>query len=204
MVTEEQPPSPTNSDALRRARELVAKLRTNQLREQEIAEEAKEIAAENQRIQDRELTTLFGQLGITHLGIEATGNLPAFEARLKDYYRANIAASWPEDKRKAAHDWLEKNAPGLMKTVITIVLPRGTAGVAKKIVAALRKFRLPSGAPVEFELERTVQHNTLSAWLREYYEVRMKKSKNEPVPPLALLGATVGQTVAVGPSKEKK
>src|SRR5262249_55713937 len=57
---------------------------------------------------------------ITELTIEANENLPAYEAKLVDYYRANIAASWSAERRQAALETLEKlGLAGLLKATVT-------------------------------------------------------------------------------------
>lgn len=134
-----------------------------------------------------ELPDLFADAKIDRLGIEAEGNLPAYDTVLSDYYHANI----PEDKKDDAFSWLDKNKHGdLIKTVITIELGRGDRKTAK----AVEKFL--DDNDIGYSRKLAVPWNTLTAFVKEQI------GKGVALP-LDLLGATVGRVVKLKVRKEK-
>jgi len=147
---------------------------------------------EQQRSLERQsLPDMFAMAGITKLGLEAEGNMPAYDAVALPYYRANIAASWPEEQKAEAFTWLEKNGGGdLIKTEIVIRLPRKATNLRIAVIKALRKLR------VDHTVDLNVPWASLTSFVREYIE---KRHKN---PPLDVLGADVGRIVRLRPRKE--
>lgn len=150
------------------------------------------VGEENKKLQRLTFETLpemFAAAGIDSLGLPAEGNNPPFEAKLNPFYRANIAASWDEERRAAAFKLLESlGAASLIKTFITIEVPREDRKKVKEITAALRKMKC------HFEVEASVHSGTLTAFVREQLE-------EGRVLPLDVLGASVGNIVKM---KERK
>lgn len=137
------------------------------------------------------LPTMFMTAGVDNLGLPAEGNHKAFDAKLKPYYHASIAAGWPEEKRAAAFAELSKRgAASLIKTTITVYLDRTDRAKAKAVIAALKKLK------VEFETNLSVHSGTLTAWLKE----QIGENGVTDIP-LDVFGATVGNTVEL---KERK
>jgi hypothetical protein len=136
------------------------------------------------------LPDMFIEVGIDNLGIPAEGNLPGYDFKLSPYYRANIGADWPSDRRQQAFDYLEKRGDGdLIKTTITVLLPRDQRKMSKKIEVFLRKLK------VNYSVDLSVPWSTLTAYVKEQIE------KNDAVLPLETLGAQVGNVVKMNERK---
>jgi hypothetical protein len=128
-----------------------------------------------------------------NLGLPAEGNKPAYDAKLAPYFRANIAADWDAERRVKAFKELEKRgAQDLIKTEITVLVPREDRQKVKAIEAALKKLK------AEYEINLSVPHTTLTAWVREQI-VEHKKAI-----PLDVFGAQVGMVVNMRERKERK
>mgnify|MGYP001016388974 CR=1 FL=1 len=178
------------ADLLKRAREMVKEARDLEVRMQNGAELMKQLGTRKNELTFKELPDLYSEAGIRNLGIEADGNLPAYDTQLKPFYKANM----PEDPdlRSRGFQWLDKEGHGdLIKVQFTINLGRGDVGQAKKLEAALKKLK------IEYEKKMTVPWNTLTAFVKEQIEEKHR------TPPLDLLGAVVGQVVTIKPVKEK-
>lgn len=180
---------PPSTDALNKLRDKVRRARDIEQEVASIQERAQELQKEKQEILFKELPDLYEEYGVDKLGLEAEGNLPAYDTELKPYYHANI----PKDGEDEAFAWLEKNKHGdLIKTKIIVEMGRGDRALAKKVEAALKKLKVPYSSTLG------VPWNTLTAFVREQIEQR------QTTPPLAILGATVGRVVTLKPRKEKK
>lgn len=175
---------PLSEDQLSR---ITAKLRAARDLKLEIAqtEEAlKDKKSHLTAIERVELPEMFQKAGINSLGLDPEGNMPGYDCSKEPYYRANIAASWPEEKRQAAFDWLKKNGgPDLIKTEISIMLPQKSQAIVKQVVKALKALKVTS-----FTVSESVPWSSLTAFVRECYK-RQKKV------PLDVLGADVGEVV---------
>lgn len=138
------------------------------------------------RLRETELPDLFDQAGVQKIDIPAFGNYPAVSAQLRKAYGAGISASWDDERRQAAFDWLDKNGHGsLIKTTITVSFDRDDRSGAKKFLALLRKNK------IKFEVKSSVHSGTLTKWLRDQVE-RVKK-----MPPLETIGGFVGKEVKI-------
>src|SRR5262245_52600128 len=107
------------ADKLERARDAVRNLRDLELGIQNL--EAKLADAKKQQLQitRNDLPDLFNELGIAELTLQKEGNMPAYTAKLKPFFTAGIAASWPEEKREEAFAYLTSiGAQDLIKTKI--------------------------------------------------------------------------------------
>ena len=105
------------------------------------------------------------------------------------YYFANIAANWTEADRRQAFDYLERTGNGdLIKTQIVISYAREERADALAFLQTLQK----QGLTPSFVEQ--VHHQTLSAWLREQYELHYA-TLTHPLPDLAKIGGTVGRRV---------
>lgn len=186
-------PESKNPDKLQTARDLIAKARDLRLTIESRDEANKSDKTELKGIEQKSLPELFQELKIRNLGLEAVGNTPAYEARLKPYYHANIQAEWPDEDREKGFKYLEDTGNGdMIKTVITIELPRGERTTAIKVEKALDKLKVP------YTSEKAVPWGTLTAWLKEMIEV------HKETPPLETIGATVTNVVSLTKIKEKK
>lgn len=179
-------------DKLELVREQLRRSRDTELEMSDLATRLKVKSEEQNKRVFEELPALFQEIGIDRLGIEADGNLPAYDAALSPYYKASISGEWPPERQDAAFDWLEKEGHGdLVKNMFVVQLGRGDEKKALRLRALLEK------AGFEFENKRAVPWNTLTSFVKEQVE------KHNTTPPLDLLGATVGKIVKLKPRKEK-
>lgn len=140
----------------------------------------------------RVLPELMMEAGVKTLGLEAEGNLPAYDFTLRNYARANVAASWEPERRAAGFEALERAGAGdLIKTVLTVEFGRGEVELARDVQAQL------SEEGRESRLSMDVPHQTLSAWLREAI------ARGQELPPLELIGGEVGQIVEMKPRRDR-
>ena len=164
----------------------------------ELANQIKELEDQLATVKRQHLNVIFDQLpalmdaaGVDRLGLPAHGNYPAMNVELTPYYKANIAAGWPEEKRQAAFTALtELGHEDLIKTEITIAVPRGEHHIVQDLLDMIACDYGLAGRAAE-----SVHSSTLSAWLREQIEA------NNPLPPLDVIGATVGRIAQI---KERK
>ena len=155
-----------------------------------LAEELKDTNGRVNKLQHEELPLLVLEAGIDKLGLDAEGNMPAFDTALKPYYHANITQANAEK----AFAWLEKEKHGdMIKNVFTIQLGMGDNVTAKELEKFLKKEKIP------FERKRGVPWNTLTAFIKEQIEDRKVKPSDLP---LDLLGAHVGKIVTMKPRKK--
>jgi hypothetical protein len=130
------------------------------------------------------LPSLFADAGVDKLGLEAEGNLPAYDAKAKPYYHASIAAEWPLERQAQGFNWLIDNGHGdVVKTVISVEFGRGEIARA----TALKELLLAQG--LSYNEKLGVQWNTLTKLVKELIETK------HSMPPLDLLGADVGRVV---------
>lgn len=169
---------------MRRAREL-------ELRSQELQQQLAEVQDELQTLLTATLPGKFEEVGIDKLGLLAEGNLPAYDATLKPYYRASIPAAWPPERQQKAFGYLETHDAGdLIRNTFTVELGRGTTRQQERLRKALAK------TGVAYNERRAVNHNTLTAWVKEQIE------KHATMPDLETLGAQVGKIINLKPRKE--
>jgi hypothetical protein len=123
------------------------------------------------------------EAGIDRIGLPASGNLPAVDLTITPHYSANIWASWPPEKRKAAFDALTELGHGdLIKTEITTTFRRDQRDEALSL-----QRHLIDTYNLNPTLQESVHSKTLTAWLREQYE------RGNPLPPLDVIGAFIGR-----------
>lgn len=184
-----QAPPATNKDKVDKLRAMVTQARDLELQKADLEERIKDLSAQLEQLYWQDLPELMGEAGVSVMTLEATANHPEIEAKAQPFYAANIAASWPEEKRKAAFSWLDTNDHGdLIKTDVVVAFPRDQRTKALKFFESVsKKFK---GAMVK----ENVHHTTLTAWLREQIE-------NGESVPLDIIGGTVTRVVKL---KEKK
>jgi len=179
------------ADRLAQLRDLVAEARDLERRKAQLQEELSDV---NKQLTGeggmyfKKLPDLMGEVGVSVVTLEADGNNPAVEAKAGPYYACNIAVGWPEEKRKAAFEWLDTNGHGdLIKTEVTVQFRREDRNDAVRFLELARAFGTP-------EIKEAVHHGTMTAWLREQVE------QHQYIPPLDLIGGAVGRSVKL---KEK-
>lgn len=181
-----------DEDATTRLREAVKKARQIQQGIEDLETQLAAQKADLNRMFRDELPDLMDKIGTRMMELEGEGNQPPFIAKLVPYYYANIAADWPEEKRKAAFGWLEANGHGdLIKTNVTVPFRREDRKKAIAFTAGLQKKGVVSIVKEE------VHFMTMKAWLKEQIE------EKKTMPPLDLIGGDVGRVVEIKPVKEK-
>lgn len=189
VVAQMKQRKPPAEDALEKVRDVVRRYRDRQGEVADLTERLRRAEEELSTLRLQTLPDMMDALGIDQIGLPAEGNLPAFDAKVRNYYRAHIPvdAPWAPD----AYQWLDKNGHGdLIKTQIVVDIPRGDRELAKKIEEALNK----RGVPYTSRL--SVHHGTQTAWLKEQVE------KYGRTPPLQTIGGTVGRIAEPKQRKE--
>ena len=172
------------ADKLDALRDMARQLRDKEAEISSLDERIKDAKAEAADIRTKKLVDLMAEVGVDRVGLPAEGNYPACDAELKPYYHAVISADWEPERRQAAFAWLDSAGHGdLIKTAITILIPRDDRAMAKSIELYLEQ------CGVSYTAQLDVPWNTLTAFVREQIE------NYHRTPPLETLGATVGQVV---------
>lgn len=184
-----EPKAAPAADLLERIRKSVASARDLEIEVEEMAERLKEKKAFLLKLTQRELPDLMGEAKMDTFGLEAEGNLPAYDVKIRPFYSAKI----PDERVEEANDWFADNGHGdLVKNVFTIQFGKGEAKQAEKLRERLSK------AGYEYTQKESVHTQTLLAFIREQIEVY-----GEPIP-LDLFGATVGRVAKIAPRGEMK
>lgn len=183
-------PIVASEDSLTRARELATRYHQLLAEIEGIRAVLSERSEELQRLQYRELPDLFSEVGISSVGVDGA------VIEVVPFYKANIAADWPQERRDRAFNWLESNEAGdIIGTTVTVAFQRGQIELARQLEASLREQPWANSNPPV--LQRSVPWNTLTALVRE----RLEQGKETP---LEDLGATVGRVARVKSAGKKR
>ncbi len=173
--------------SIEKLQELAAQARDAELDIEGLESTLKSRKQELESIYSEKMPELMDELKLDNVGIASNGNKPGMDFKLRPYYLANIAASWPAEKRQDAFDLLTKlKADDLIKTEVSTKLPKGQLTLAKKLVQAAKQLGVTA------DLKMTVPHMTLGAWLRELYEHRHQALSTSD---LEKIGGHVGRKV---------
>lgn len=186
-----------NPDKLAKLREAAREARDLEFRIADLQNVLKERKAELDQIYSQKLPQLLDELGLDQIGIPAEQNMPGYDYKLKPYYSANIAASWPTEKREAAFDYVKSmGAEDLIKTEVVAYFPKGGLKQAQKLLSQIKKIKIATKVgkkkitkPIQVELSKSIPHASLTAWLRELIE------KHHSMPDLEKIGGSVGRMV---------
>jgi hypothetical protein len=133
------------------------------------------------------LPEMFYEARVDRVGLPAEGNRAAYDIQLKPFYRANIAADWPDEKRSAGFAAMtELGLKDLIKYTITIRFAPGDEMI--DTVMGWLDFN-----QIEYETDLAVAWNTLSAALKSL-------CKNNKIPSdsqLQAIGGMIGHVVDV-------
>jgi len=185
------------SDKLDRLRAACAAARDLELEIQDLEQHVKEKRRDLLDLRYKALPDLFMAARITRLDLDASGNMPSYEAKMADHYHANISTSWPQERQEDALNWLEDQGLGdLIKRTIEIDFGRDEHNWFGQVMKALNKLPNLTG---RIKVRRFVPWNTLTAWLKEKYQNDEELGDND----LRKLGAVVGKKVDIKPTKEK-
>lgn len=189
------PRAAPSNDKLERARDLVRQMRDTQ---REISDAEEVLSERKQRFEELRHKTVpdfFAELGVNIVGLEAEGNQPAVEAKLRPYYKASISKDWPDARRDEAFDLLEQLGVGsIVRRVFVVDVDRENQKEIKRIRALLSK------ASVDYLERRDVPWSTLTATVRELSEAGEVLSPED----LTTIGAVIGHIVEVKEQKGKK
>lgn len=189
IAAETAAPSTTSLEKIERS---VAEARDLEKEIEDIQNTLKEKNVKLYELYHVTLPDLMMAANVDTLGLPAKGNLPAVDAEMKPYYSANIAASWPEEKRAEAFEYLiSLKAGDLIKADVIASYGRSKIADAKKLAAQLSKKKGVSAV-----LKQAVHSQTLTAWLKEQVE------KHNRTPNLEKIGGSVGQVVKLKARKE--
>jgi hypothetical protein len=186
--------SEATTATLERIRDELRAQRDRKLELIDLEDKVKQLKAAIHMHERTGLVDMFHEAGIDTLGLPPEGNQAGYNAELKPFYQANIAASWPEEKKEAAYTWLEKNGAGdIIKATITVRLPLKSNALRKKVVTILNA--IPG---LEFTEAKAVPHSTLTAYIKNII------TKKKQMPPLDVLGADVGYVVKMEERKPEE
>lgn len=177
--------SPMNEDALAAVRDMARSMRDLSLEIKELEERTAEKKKLLTQLSMTDMPDLFEQHHVRSIGLDAEGNLPAYDVTSKPYYHAVL----PKEK-DAGLRWLEEEGHGdMIRRAYTVNLQKDSEEEARALRAFLEEHDMA------FEEKETVPWTTLTAFVREQIEKRHK------TPPLDILGAFVGRKVELKPKR---
>lgn len=171
---------------LKRAQRLAKDLIDVTANIEHVEKQLKDLKKRRAEIESREIPDLFGEIGVDSVGIP-DGNC---DVVVKPFYKANIAATWDEERREQAFRWLEENGYGdIISIDVTVSFKRGERALADSFLDVIRK-SFPGANSHPPVMKMGVPWNTLTALVKEQIE------RGEAIP-LDVLGATVGQVASI-------
>jgi hypothetical protein len=187
LAAEAQAASPADAEApptLERMQQLAAEVADIDERIEKNTLRIAVLQARRNAIVTRELVELMDDAHVTQLQVGAD----VFKAG--PYYKAVIPV---EDQNHPGYAWLEAHEAGsLIKNQVVLEFPRGSEDDAKLAEDMCRK----RFQQAEVSRKRMVHHGTLTKWLREVHE------SGDTMPPLDVIGGTVGRIVKITKAKE--
>lgn len=174
-------------DKLDAVRDAIRALRDLERRKADLAEQLAEINKSILSYQFTKLVDLFTETRVDSLGLEAEGNLPAYDAEKTQLYSAKI----PEDKERDAADWFEENGHGdLVKATFTVAFGMGEIETARSFEKLLEE------KDVDYSSRVGIHPQTLLAFVT-------KEMKADHILPMTLLGAKVVDMVKLKERRQK-
>ena len=174
-----------SGDKLDRVRNAVRRLRDLEFEKAELEERLSAIKNDILVLEQRDLVSLFSEVHVTSVSLEAEGNLPAVVADRVPFYSAKI----PPEKEAEAFNWFNQQGHGdLIKTEIKVSFGMGDRTEAEQVETMLED------AGVEYSSKLGVHPSTLKAFVKAEIE-------SGHALPMELLGAYAGEVVKI---KEKK
>lgn len=179
-VMKENPVQPPQ-DKLDALRAQVALARELEMQKADLEEQLSSISSSLSKLYRVTLPTMLDEAHVPSITLDTEGNMPAVEVKALPFYSANIAASWPPEKRQAAFKWLDDNGHSdLIKTEVIAQFPREARDNALKFANQAEKYDATTS------LKEVVNSQTLTAWLKEQVEAGS-------VPPLEIIGGVIGR-----------
>lgn len=181
--------SPEQISAVRQAARDAADA---ELEIRDLEERLSEARSRFRRLTHEVLPALMVAAGEVEFTLRGGGNLPDKIVRLAPYYEANVAASWPEERRRAGFSALEKlDADWMIKSTVTAYFKQHDRAKARELS------RICENLGVEVEVRESVHPGQLKAWLKRQVE------GGGPIPPLDLIGAVIGQNAILSDASSK-
>lgn len=195
-------PKKTSETDLATIRAIVEEGRDLNMQIEDLEAKLKDLKAKRYSLTNDRLPSIFEMAGIDYLGLDVKGNLPAYDAELKNHFKAVLPSKEDEPERRIeALDMLfDKGAGDLTTTEVKISLQRGEETKLAKLRSFLDK------ANVTYTAATDVHWATLTSWVKERFQ------KNNPLSQAELMklntdkdtpGATVGKVVSLKKRKEK-
>lgn len=182
------------ADKLISTRLLAAKAREIQLEVLNLEERIADLKKQLRDITEEQLPELMDEAGIAKLELERDGNMPAVKVAMKPFYRAGISASWDDERKEKAYNWLvEHDAGDLIKATVTIKFNKESYSDAISLAKELAE------TYSNVNVDRNVHGGTLSAWLKEQVEECGRSDI-----PLDVIGGSMGRIVKIDIEKRKK
>lgn len=174
-----------STDKLDRVRQAVKRLRDLEFEKLQLEERLATIKNEILTLEQRDLVSLFSEVHVSSISIEAEGNLPAVTADRVPFYSAKI----PAEREGEAFSWFNREGHGdLIKTSLSLSFGMGERDRAEQVESLLEK------TGVEYSSKLGIHPSTLKAFVKT--EIESGRSL-----PMDLLGAYAGEVVKI---KEKK
>lgn len=169
------------------ARKLLKKQRDFHCEIADLEERTKDLKAKLATLERIDLPAAFEKAKIDSLGLPAEGNLPAYDAKLKPYYKANIAASWEDEKKAKAFSYLKHSGNGhLVRTKIGLNFGLGELTKVNKLRQVLRRNGFG-----DFSEAIDVPWTSLTKFVKDHFEEKGTCPGGSP----AVLGVDAGYVV---------
>lgn len=154
----------TKSVSVNDIAEKVEEVRDLQVEAADLQARLKEVNGKVLGILNGELPDLMDQAGVKRLDIPESNGLPALNVTTRDFYRANIAASWDAEKKEEGYNYLRENGGAdLIKARVEVFAEHIDDAIA------LHDELLAEGH-TNMNVGQSVHSGSLGAWLREQHE----------------------------------
>ena len=189
-------PQPPSADRLTQIKDKVAELRDLAMELKDLEERVEAAKAKKTTLETVTLPDMMTAAGMNKFGLEAEGNNPAYDASVEPLVRANIAASWPEDKRNKGFQVLHQlKGESLIKTIVQFEFDPCDRKEAKEFIEKCDALGFIG------EEKLSVNHNSMASWLKA--EVNADPPRVPTPSQLEAIGGFVGRTVKIKKRKEK-
>ncbi len=175
------PPPPQDEDALAMANRLGAEVNKLDALQAKLEIHMKKLAERRNAILGRELVDLMDERKIEAFVVDGR------TFSVDNYYKASI----PKEHSEEAHNWLENhNAGDLITYEIKVSFPKDSEDESTRLCDYIRQnFQM-----ADVENKRGVPWARLTSWLKELW---LSPDPKKVLPPLEIMGATVGRVVKI-------
>lgn len=178
----------SSSDSLEKIGKAVERWRDLSAEIADLEQRLEQARSSRSAVERNVLPELFSQAGVESVSVPASGNLPACEARLSDFYRANIPVSWAPQRREQAFRTLDHlGLSSLVRVTLRVSFDRESREEAEKVIRMLEQ------AGHSPEVDRQVHHSQLTSAVAELDRSGRRPSLSD----LDSIGADVGKIVKV-------